>query len=272
MKKKGHTVVHTIEPGIDLIFLQDPRYSELGISINEIVAYKHLNPATKIIHRVNECDARKGTKDVDDLLRTCSSYTDLTVFVSGWMKNYHKNLGWNCPKNTFVHNGVNSKHFYPCPVGKKIKNGKINVVAHHWSNNRMKGFDIYEAMDRLVASDSRFTFTYIGRDLGTFDNTTLVPPTHGKDLGELLSTFDVYISGTLNDPGPNHILESISCGLPTYVLNKGGGAVEFAGIEHSFQDFDELVSILSGKLELNSYKPSSWEKCMEKYHELIEGL
>ena len=82
MKNIGHTVVHKFEYNIDLIFIQDPRYDELRISINEIIAYKKLKPLTKIIHRVNECDARKETSNIDALLRECSEFTDKTVFVS----------------------------------------------------------------------------------------------------------------------------------------------------------------------------------------------
>ena len=272
MSKRGHEVVHSLDHDLDAIFLQDPRYSDLGISINEVIAYKKAKPGVKVFHRVNECDARKGTNEMDDLLRACSSYTDFTFFVSHWMKNYHLEKGWNCHSTDVVYNGVNQNHFYPCSDKEKINNGKINIVAHHWSNNRMKGFDIYEAIDRFVSVDDRYTFTYIGRDLGTFKNTEVIKPLSGRKLGSKLSTYDVYVSGTIADPGPNHILEALSCRLPTYVLDSGGGSVEFAGIDHSFSSFKCFISKITKEISKNSFIPGDWQNCIESYADIIEDL
>ena len=264
LKARGHNVTHNLENDIDLIFMQDPRYSDLGISINEIIKYKNHFPNTKIVHRVNECDARKGTLDMDDLLLACSRHTDLTVFVSKWMKNYHLEKGWKCKKSSVIYNGVNKEHF--CESKQKIDNSKVNIVTHHWSNNRMKGFDVYEAIDRFVDNHPEFTFSYIGRELGTFKNAKIVSPLHGAELGKELSKYDVYVSGSLFDPGPNHILESIASGIPTYVISKGGGSVEFAGKDHTFDSIEDLIRILqTKKYTKNSLEVRSWEACVESY-------
>ena len=267
----GHRVVHQFEEEIDVIFMQDPRYSDLGISINEIVNYKTHNPTTKIVHRVNECDARKNTADVDDLLRLCSQYTDHTIFVSEWMRQYHVRQNWQCYDTSVIYNGVDKKHFYAVPSNANSE--KVNIVTHHWSNNRMKGFDVYEALDQFVHENSNFTFTYIGRELGTFKNTKIIPPIHGADLGKELSKYDVYVSGSLFDPGPNHILESIACGIPTYVIKDGGGAVEFAGLDHVYKTIDGLIEILKSKdYHKNNFQVQSWESCIEKYVNLFSSL
>ena len=107
----GIDVVHNLSNDIDIIFMQDPRYSELQISINEISMFKQHKENTKIIHRVNECDARKNTTDIDKLLRECSTITDHTVFVSNWMKDYHLSRGWRSKNNHVIYNGVNKDHF-----------------------------------------------------------------------------------------------------------------------------------------------------------------
>lgn len=263
----GIDVSHKLSHDIDVIFMQDPRYSELQISINEIAAHKSLYPGTRIIHRVNECDARKNTSGMDGLLRKCSTLTDHTIFVSKWMRDYHLKLGWESKKNSVIHNGVNLDHF---SEGEKMENGKINLVAHHWSNNRLKGFDIYEKIDELVGDDNKFTFTYIGRHNNTFKNTRIVDPLFGKDLGRELSRHDVYISASICDPGPNHILESLACKIPTYVISTGGGAVEFAGLTHAYDDFKDLVSILKmGNYDINDYIPRSWKECIADYMKII---
>ena len=80
-EKRGHTVTHQLEAGIDVIYLHDPRPDELGISINEAIQYKNHFSSTLVVHRVNECDARKGTDGVDDLLRQTSQYTGFSIIL-----------------------------------------------------------------------------------------------------------------------------------------------------------------------------------------------
>ncbi len=270
LSDRGYNVTHSLSENIDAIFMHDPRYSDLKISINEIVSYRNFKPEVKVIHRVNECDARKSTEGVDSLLSESSRYTDVTVFVSEWMKQYHISKGWNCNNIHVIHNGVDTSHF---SERDKIKNGKINIVAHHWSNNRLKGFDVYEKIDKFVGENSDFTFTYIGRHNNTFKNTNLIDPIHGESLGRELSKYDVYVSASLFDPGPNHILESLACKIPTYVISKGGGAVEFAGESHAYETFEDLVGILlSKKYSNNKYSPQTWEQCISKYIDIISGM
>ena len=256
----GHKIVHSFEEDIDVIFVQDPRYDELGISINEVVGYKqNYRPQTKIIQRINECDARKGTNDVDQLLRECSKYIDHTVFVSNWMKDYHISRGWNCNSNSVLINGVDD--FYtPRP---KLNNEKINIVTHHWSNNYLKGFDVYDLIDDEVGKSDDITFTYIGRERGTFKNTKVIAPLYGEDLAKELGRYDVYVSASKFDPGPNHILEAIACQIPTYTHADGGGAVEFAGEDHTYTTWDDLIKIIrSGNLTSNTCKTRSWKQCI----------
>ncbi len=255
---------------VDYIFLQSPKPdSNCNFSINDAIYLKHLNSNIKIILRVNECDARKGTENVDQLWIECSRHVDKTIFVSNWMKEYFQKKGWFCKDNSVIYNGVNLDHF--CER-KKIDNGKINIVTHHWSNNRLKGFDIYESLDRFVKEYSDlFTFTYIGRELGTFKSTNIVAPLFGEELGRELSKYDVYISGSRWDPGPNHILESIACQIPTYAYVDGGGSVEFVGENHTFDKVLDLLTMLKTKsFKKNKMKVQSWHDCIKQYDNFLK--
>jgi glycosyltransferase involved in cell wall biosynthesis len=224
----------------------------------------------KLMLRVNENDARKGTTGVDETLRNISVHIDYTVFVSQWLLQYFENFGWNCKNKKFIHNGVDGRVFY----SQKEKNGeKIKIVTHHWSDNYMKGFDVYEEIDKWVKDRSDFSFTYIGRDRGTFKNTIHIPPLFGKELGDELSRYDVYVSASRFDPGPNHVLESLSCGIPTYVHADGGGAVEFAGNQNSYKNSEEILNILlSKKYNKNTWVPPTWEECMAKFADSIKEI
>ena len=262
---KGHKVYHHFVPDLDYIFIMDPRYDELGISINEAVAYKQKFENVKILQRINECDKRKGTNNIDELLLNCSKFIDKTLFVANWMKDYHLSNGWHCKDTNVIINGVD-QHYHP---RQKINNNKINIVTHHWSDNYLKGFDIYDRLDNFVSKHSDFTFTYIGRERGTFKNTKVIEPLFGESLAQELGRYDVYVSASRFDPGPNHILESIACDIPTYYIFDGGGACEFTGEDHTYNDFKALKSLLlSKKFEKNKIKTRSWQSCMDELNEI----
>lgn len=259
----------------DVILLVGLDNDGQGISIDQAIMYKNLikdQHDVKLVLRVNENDARKNTTTVDKMLLKAASYMDATVFVSEWLQDYFVKQGWPTKKNTVIINGVDREIFKPQP---KLDNGKINITAHHWSDNEMKGKDIYEQLDKLVGDyPDKLSFTYIGRHKCNFKNTNVIKPLHGKALGEELGKYDVYVSASRFDPGPNHITESISCELPTYVHVDGGGCVEFAGKDHSYQTFDELKKLLLSK----DFKPNTslqfpdWNDCIKEYIGFLETV
>ena len=124
---------------------------------------------------------------------------------------------------------------------------------------------MYDKLDEFVGNNKDFTFTYIGRDRGSFKNTNIIAPLHGKNLYNELKKYDIYISGSRFDPGPNHILESLACNLPTYVHEEGGGCVEFAGNTHTFNSFVDLRKVLEGKIfKQNITKAYNWKESIQK--------
>jgi hypothetical protein len=124
-----------------------------------------------------------------------------------------------------------------------------------------------------VSNDS-FTFTYIGRERGSFKNTKIIKPLFGNELGEELGRYDVYVSASRFDPGPNHIIESLSSEIPTYVHHQGGGCIEFSGDDHVYSSINHLLNILSSKSYTKNdfWHPGSWEECIEKFSLLAEDF
>lgn len=266
----GHEVCKNTDVRPDAILIVGLDDDGNGLSASSAVMFKTLYaPSTKLILRVNENDERKGTKNVNKELLDLSRYVDGTVFVSHWLKEEFLKLGWACKNNTVIYNGVDREIYKP---GEKLGNGRINIVAHHWSSHPLKGSDIYEKLDEFVGVNSdQFTFTYIGRTESRFKHTIVKAPMWGKAMGQELSRYDVYVSGSRNDPGPNHIVEGISCEIPTYVHKDGGGCVEFAGQDHAYDDFDALKQILlSGNFKQNLNKFNDWKTCVNEYVKFIE--
>jgi len=257
LTRDGHEVVHTLSQRPDKIIVVDPRQESGCDSIESIINYAR-STGSKVTIRINECDARKGTLGLDQFLSDVSAYCDSTVFVSRWMQDYHVKKGWKCSNTSVTYNGVDRGVFH---AREKINNGKINLVTHHWSNNPMKGFDIYEALDKLIKNDDRFTFTYIGRDRGTFKNTRVVQPLAGMSLGDELGRYDAYVSASLFDPGPNHVIESIACRIPTFAITDGGGACEFVGNDWIYNNLEELlVKMQYAKPNIDPFL--TWDECI----------
>lgn len=271
LTKKGHTVVEKFENDIDIIHLQDAHADELGIDANVSLRYKHnYNPDVKIIHRVNDMDlGRYGSKPWrHEAYKALSKHTDASIFVSDWTQEFYINNGWFCKNNYVVYNGVDKEIFRE---EKKIDNNKINIVTHHWSNNKGKGFDIYEKIDNFVSENTDYTFTYIGRERGTFKNTKVVPPLFGSDIGDELSKYNVYISASEYENCPNHILESLACKIPTYAISKGGASLGLVGDDFVFKGWDDLQKILLSKQFVNNKtNVMNWRECIDKYITIYE--
>lgn len=255
----------------DVLFMIDPRRDhDNQLSQQELIAYKNFS-GCKLIYRVNECDARKGTKDIDQLLNKVSENCDHTVFVSNWIKNYHESKNWGCSNNSVIYNGVDQSIY---KENQKLNNEKINIVTHHWSDNKFKGEQCHEWLDQFVGTyKDHFTYTYIGRSQYQFKNSNHIQPLYGKELGEELGKYDVYISATYSDPGPNHIIESIACNIPTYAFNFGGGAAEFVGNDHLFENINDLAKLLFSKnFQKNVIKFNDWNTCIQEYIKIIKNL
>jgi glycosyltransferase involved in cell wall biosynthesis len=266
--------IQVVESDPDAIIIVGLDQEENKISAEQAIQYKLSQlqrKNVKLIIRVNENDARKSTNHVDNRLLQLSKYVDLTIFVSEWIMDYFMTKGWQCQNNKVIKNGVDQSIFYK--KDNSLVGSKIKLVTHHWSNNPLKGFDIYDKLDSWITNNRDFEFCYIGRERSTFKNSKVVPPLFGKDLGDELRKHDVYISASRNDPGPNHVIESIACGLPTYVHVKGGGCVEFAGKDYEYDSWEALEEILLKKEFIqNKTTFSSWKDCINHYKDVIINL
>lgn len=243
---------------------------------------------TKLIVRINENDARKGTTGVDNTMWSMINLSHGSVFVSHWLQSYYAQK-FKTPPNSqcaIIFNGVNKNHFFDQKYKNITRNPKLRIVAHHWSNNYLKGFDVYEAIDQFCDQRDDVVFEYIGRHNNTFKgkNTRVIDPLHGLALGDALRggngdgshQRNIYISGTKFDPAPNHILEALATGFPTWVHKDGGGAVEFAGHDHVFEDIPTLLKMIEDGdprlFQPNNVRLIDWHESIGHYCEFIKKV
>lgn len=270
----GWNVTNQLCDNIDAIVIQDPRLDEIGVSIAEIERFKISHVSVPVIHRVNECDARKNTQEMDKLLRHASTSADVVIFVSDWLRQHHSKDGWTCEDVRVIHNGVDKSVFFPETQKGSSVTRPTRIVTAHWSDNPMKGEMTYAWIDEFVSLNSdAFSFTYIGRLNRRLHHSHMIPPLDARALAAELRNHDVFVNASLFDPGPNSTLEAIASGLCTFVHKDGGGSVEFAGTDHTFGSHDELRDLfLSRRYERNAYEPSSWKECVARYVDVIEGV
>lgn len=276
LTSKGHEVVYRLERKIDVIWMLDPRSEEGGADVNQIKAYKILNPGVKVIHRINECDMRKGTKDMDKLLMSANEIADETIFISEWLREYFVQKGFS-KRSHVVINGCRSDFFYPLE-DKKLEY-PVKLVTHHWSDNWMKGFDVYQFLDEIVSKNPQLEFTYVGRYNPSYRPiaTKIVSPLFGKALGDELRKHDIYVTASRFEPCGMHHIEGAACGLPV-LYHKDGGAIPEVCKNHGLEFFDKdslydsLEKMVNNYGEYRSkinYEKLSAARCCEEYYKIV---
>jgi hypothetical protein len=215
---------------LDLILILDPRWNHQNASFNSrnVVRYlKKVNKNVIVVHRINECDERKGTKFMNKKLRAINYIADSTIYVGSWLKDLNLRSGNSRTDfDKVILNGSNIDVFNSESFLPWAGDGPLKLVTHHWSNNRMKGFDIYQRLDELLSKDfwvKKFSFTYIGNlPKGLmFRNIIHVPPLDGLELAREISKHHGYITASINEPGGNHQNEGALCGLPLLYRDSG---------------------------------------------------
>ncbi len=287
LKLKGHQVTYDLsEPDLDLILLTDPRSrSESSSTFNhkEIEKYKkYINPNVAVVQRINECDERKNTENINDFYLDASTVADHVVFVSSWLRNIYTNIGMNKSKTSVILAGANKKIFNTNNTSVWKKNNPLKIVTHHWSSHENKGFKVYKKIDDMLVEDkwkNKIEFTYIGNlnSNYTFKNTNYVLPLAGSALSEELKRHHLYVTASINEPSGNHHIEAAQCGLPI-LYAKSGGIPEYCndyGVGFD-DDFEEKLEYLISNYEIYKKKlisyPFNSDKMCEDFLKLFEQL
>lgn len=224
----------------------------------------------RIISRINDCDARKNTSNVDAMAMHVANNSNVVVFVSRWMQEYYEKKGLLHPQPAVIINGCDSECFNDFHNKLSYKVDKTHIVAHSWSDNPLKGQATFEWLDNFVRENEDYEFTFVGRTHAKLENSKHVKPLCGKELGEELSKHDVYVFASHADPGPNAVLESLSCKLPTYALKGGGGGDEFVGEDHVLRDLAALEKLLKRRIFMpNKTNVQSWDECINQYLQVL---
>ncbi len=148
----------------------------------------------------------------------------------------------------------------------------------------MKGFDIYERVDRSMADNfykDRISFTYIGSlPKGfRFQNARYIEPKYGNVLADELRDHHVYLTASRNEPGANHQNEGANCGLPLLYL-KSGCMPEYCngfGISFNKDNFEEKLEDMIKTYDywvdrMKNYPHTAEQACKQYYDLFVELL
>ena len=282
---KGHSITNSLrDDDIDIILLTDPRYFNKGVAFGSLDILFYLifrNKNAIVIHRINECDQRKNTKHMNRFLRWSNFCADHTVFISNWLKSL--NLYQKYKPSSVILNGADNIVFNN---SKNITwKGKepLKIVTHHWSPNKMKGFDVYKKLDELSLTDywkGKIEFTYIGNlpNGFNFKNAKVIKPLSGKKLGDNLASHHVYITASNNEPAGMHHIEGALSGLPIIYKNSGALPEYCKNYGVCFNDLEfvpALKEMMSNyylyKSSLSNY-PNNASIMSENYLDLFNNL
>ena len=234
LRQSGYSVRYDLRRPVDCILLADPRQTgTVTFGTEDIRAYLDRHPETVCIHRVNENDRHRNTDFMDSLLAEANQTADHTVFISGWLRDYHA-ANWfddNEPHSVIL-NGADPRLYHPIGGNAFRPGGPMRLVTHHWSDNWLKGFSVYQEIDALIAGGSLpgIELWVIGRWPGEirWRAARTYGPMAGAELAGLLRSCHVYVTGSLWEPGGMHFIEGAQCGLPVLYHMDGGGIVEVA--------------------------------------------
>lgn len=287
LKEAGHEVVHRLaDNDIDIVLMIDPRWRNPSVTFTPGKILRYLwrrNPRAIVVHRVNECDERKGTRHMNALLARANYCADHTVFVGSWLLDLPPWRGKERDASSVILNGSDTAVFHP--RGQRRWNGRdpLRLVTHHWGGNRMKGFDVYEEIDRMLADPvwrDRLAFTYVGNLPSgfRFKHARYLEPLDGRALVDELHTHHVYLTASINEPGGHHQNEGALCGLPLLYRDSGclpeyceGFGVMFTpetfepALETMIERYDDLLTVMPG------YGHTA-ERCCGRYLALFEDL
>lgn len=285
---EDHVVVHSLaDTDIDVILIVDPRLRSPNVCFGAGAALRYVafrNPNALVVHRINECDERKGEPFINHKLVRANYAADATVFVGEWLANLpvwrkHLRQPW-----FVIRNGADTRIFNAHGFQPWNGTGPIKLVTHHWGYHPMKGFDVYRGIDQLLGTagcDRRLSFTYIGQLPASFSfqNVRYVQPLNNEALATELRAHHAYLTASINEPGGNHQVEGALCGLPLLYRRSGcmpeyctGFGVPFIGLSDLLDAVTQLTEQYSALLNRMPSYPYTAENMTKQWLELFKSL
>jgi glycosyltransferase involved in cell wall biosynthesis len=201
-----------------------------------------------VVHRINECDERKGTRTMNVQLRLANYCADHTVFIASWLKRLNVWRGEG--SSSVILNGADEAIFRRASA--RIWDGRepLRIVTHHWGAHANKGWDAYRRLDALIGEEAwrgRIAFTYIGNLPASeqLRHGVAQAPLDGDALASTLADHHVYLTASVNEPAGMHHVEGALVGLPLIYRESGALPEYCGGFGEAFRGAEDMVDALA---------------------------
>jgi len=276
LRQRGYEVCFTLNPDVNIIVCIDPRPTDH--TFEDFINHRE-RFGSKIFQRVGDLGLHSKPQLTDLVLKTVPK-SDYVTFISTYAF-YHIEAYGVSPNICSVDYLAPLKEFYSKRNISMNFNKPIRLVTHHWSPNYKKGWDFYKFLDEHLNFD-HFEFMFIGNlpPEIKFKNIKYHTPMTQEQLIDELPRHDIYISGSIEETGGNHVLEAMACGLPVLYHANGGGIKDYC--EDYGYEFQSTNGLMDGiNLIINNYKmfkervltyTATLDNVIERYVEIIERL
>lgn len=288
LKSRGWVVVTDLkDKDIDVVLMMEPRRYSASSTYNQLKISKYIikHPNTIVIHRINNCDEGRNTRNLNKYLTRANKVADSTIFISNYLKDVYIGKGLIKNKNfRVIKNGADDKLFKRKGRIKWDKRGDLRIVTHHWSSNYNKGFDIYKELDKLAqtAIDGiKISFNYIGNipEDFKFENTKVIPPLDKEELVNEIKKNHIYVTGAKGEGAGMHHIEAALCGLPLLYRNSGalpeycnGFGVMFDGVYDLKEKLIKIIEEYDFLFDKMEWYPYNARNMCENYEKFILEL
>ena len=249
-KYKNFKISYELQNSINIYLIIDPFKDNKfkKYSLEEVINHRNTNNKFgKIVIRVNDCDITRPNlppgRSREKAIVKNKDEINYYIFNSHFIKNHYKKLV-NIENSVVIYNGCDTSIFYPQPF---IKPKKFRIVTHHWSDNMNKGYQMYYDLWSYLKRTHNYEFVFIGKNVPEmFREVPITGPYVGLELSNAIRDCHIYITDSIFDSCPNHVIEAISCGLPILFRKHEGGARELCElfpkkIGESYSSLEELV-------------------------------
>ena len=157
----------------------------------------------------------------DQIFAVNEKVADISVFQSTWSLFENMKLGFLPINPVLISNASDPTIFNTIDKHVFEPNKKVKLISTSWSNNKIKGGEIYKWLDRHL-DWNKYEYTFVGRVEQKFENIKLIDPVPSEQLARILKQHDIFLTASDNDPCSNSVVEALSCGLPVIYYNRGG--------------------------------------------------
>ena len=133
LRQHGYSVRFDLNAQVDCILMADPRSDRtVTFDAEAIAAYESRHARVVCIHRVNNNDKPRGSKDGDAFQAESNRVSDHTEFVSAWLLNY-EGARWFEPArpHSVIVNGADTRTFHPFGGAQMTPDEPMRLVTHH---------------------------------------------------------------------------------------------------------------------------------------------